>query len=77
MAARDLVYGRRGGGWRDNGAAPETARACAVCGGPMLGGQQRRHGVCSPLLACCGHHEDLVGDLARHVKQHAEVDARA
>jgi len=73
--ARDLHYGRRGGGWSD--AIPSEARACEVCGGPMLGGQRRRHGVCSPRLECCGAFVDLVPDLDKHAKAHAEVAAAA
>ena len=58
--------------------APEpsrtTGRPCEVCGLPMLAGQTRRHGVCSPKLSCCGAFEDLVGDPAEHARQHAEID---
>jgi hypothetical protein len=39
----------------------------------MLAGQTRRHGVCSPVLDCCGAHEDLIPDLAQHRRDHAEA----
>lgn len=61
--------------------APEQPRTqgppCNVCGMPMLGGQKKRHGVCSPKLPCCDAHEDLVGDLREHAKQHREAEARS
>lgn len=78
MTATDLRYGRRGGGWVPSGARSTTAaapRLCEVCGFPMLVGQKRRHVVCSPQLACCGAFEDAVPDLAKHRRDHAEVDA--
>lgn len=73
--ARDMRYGRRGGGWIDGTLDTSTAPSCEVCGGPMLGGQRRRHGVCSPRLDCCGAYTDLVGDMAKHVKAHQEIAA--
>lgn len=57
--------------------APEKSRTsgppCEVCGLPMLAGQKARHGVCSPKLSCCGSHQDLVGDIDEHHRQHAEA----
>lgn len=56
--------------------APEPSRTegppCEVCGEMMLGGQRRRHGVCSPRLSCCGAHVDLV-DVDDHAKQHTNA----
>ena len=56
--------------------APERSRTegppCQECGRPMLAGQKKRHGVCSPKLSCCDAHVDLV-DLKPHMAQHAEV----
>jgi len=61
-------------------AAPEKSRTegppCRECGRPMLGGQKVRHGVCSPLLDCCGAHVDLVHDLTRHAGDHAEAEMK-
>lgn len=75
MTARDLVYGRRGGGWSDSSGIVDGP-PCEVCRGPMLGGQRRRHGVCSPRLDCCGAYEDLLGStIAKHQAAHREVDA--
>jgi hypothetical protein len=61
--------------------APEPSRVqgppCAECGRPMLGGQRKRHGVCSPRLRCCGAHEDLVPDLMKHAADHADAAMKA
>lgn len=61
--------------------APEPSRTsgppCEVCGRPMLGGQRRRHGICSPKLSCCGAFEDLVPDIVEHRRQHAEIGFEA
>jgi hypothetical protein len=74
QAQRDMVYGRRGGGWTDGtGAATADAPRCEVCGRPMVAGQRKRHGICSPPMACCGAPEDLVRDKALHAKQHTET----
>lgn len=76
MTARDLVYGRRGGGWKD-GDPLDTSPRCEVCGDPMVAGQKRRHGVCSPRLECCGAYTDLVGPLDVHAKAHRELELEA
>ena len=72
--ARDLAFGRRGGGWAENSAPADRGRPCQVCGKPMLAGQRNRHGVCSPRLECCGAYTDLVPGLDKHAKAHAEMD---
>ena len=71
----DAAYGRRGGNWRDDNTDLHLDRCprCAVCGLPMICGQKDRHGVCSPKLTCCGAYSDLVPDLVKHAKQHAEL----
>jgi hypothetical protein len=47
-AARDIRYGRRGGGWVPDGATPaQFDRPCELCGTPMVAGQRHRH------IACC------------------------
>jgi len=68
MTARDMRYGRRGGGWSDGNGTNLNGPPCEVCGAPMLGGQKRRHGTCSPPLECCGQPHDVVGDVAIHVR---------
>lgn len=76
MSARDLVYGRRGGGWKEGGPLDMSPR-CEECGEPMVGGQKRRHGVCSPRLECCGAYEDLLGPgvtVEKHRADHREVE---
>lgn len=70
--ARDLHYGRRGGGWSESTGIVDGP-ACEACGKPMLGGQRKRHGVCSPQLECCGAYADLVPDHAKHAKDHADM----
>lgn len=74
-----MRYGRRGGGWVPSGAplATKAPRLCEVCGFPMLVGQKRRHVVCSPQLPCCGAFEDAVPDVAKHRRDHADVEAEA
>jgi len=39
----------------------------------MLGGQRKRHITCSPVLACCGAHEDAIPDLMKHHQSHAKA----
>lgn len=73
--ARDLAFGRRGGGWSD-AEVVSIVRSCEACGRPMLGGQLKRHGVCSPRLGCCGAYTDLVRDLDKHAADHVEMDAK-
>lgn len=74
-SSRDLLYGRRGGGWADGAGNKLTGPACEVCREPMLGGQRRRHAVCSPRLECCGAFEDLLGTtVAAHGKAHRELE---
>lgn len=79
--ARDLAFGRRGGGWSDaNGTIIDDAPRCEVCREPMVAGQRRRHGVCSPRLECCGAYEDLLGPdvtVAKHLADHRTVEADA
>ena len=77
-SARDLRYGRRGGGWRDDAAPRLIGRPCEVCGRPMLVGQKTRHYVCSPRLPCCGRPADLIGNdaaIARHIAAHRDMEA--
>lgn len=73
--ARDLAFGRRGGGWSD-ADVEAIVRSCEVCGRPMLGGQRKRHGVCSSRLECCGAYTDLVRDIDKHAADHAEMDGK-
>lgn len=70
---RDAAYGRRGGGWSDSDGSGATGPPCEVCGRPMVARQKHRHGVCSPLMECCGAYSDLVADKAAHAKAHREM----
>ena len=46
-SARDLTYGRRGGGWADEAEQPDlVGKPCAECGKPMLCGQRGVHFTC-------------------------------
>lgn len=45
--ARDLRYGRQGGGWADQFDAPDiTGPPCGICGEAMVVGQRGIHLVC-------------------------------
>ena len=70
---RDKLYGRRGGNWISGEGGSRTGPPCSVCGEPMVVGQKVRHGVCSPPSECCGYPIDLIHDMPRHLKQHAEM----
>jgi len=70
---RDMVYGRRGGGWVDGAGATTDGPGCDVCGAPMLAGQKRRHAMCGPRCPTCGHPEDLIANVAKHRAEHAEA----
>lgn len=46
---RDAVYGRRGGGWADDGTAStplDRYPTCRVCGQPLTAGQRGVHHLC-------------------------------
>lgn len=71
----DASHGRQGGRvvpWKRSATRREVP-LCEVCNRPMLVGQRRRHGVCSPPLDCCGSPVDLVGDPAKHIRDCVEV----
>lgn len=55
-AARDLLYGRRGGRWVAPGQGATEGPPCSICGGPMLDGQTDRHRACAddPVLEVDG-----------------------
>lgn len=45
--ARDLVYGRRGGGWADDPDGVDVSGPpCAICREPMVVGQRNTHLLC-------------------------------
>lgn len=56
MTARDIRYGRQGGrivAWDHPPLDISTAPACAICGRPMLLGQNVRHWTCGPICPGC------------------------
>lgn len=72
---RDKLYGRRGGNWVDGDGNTLAGPPCGECGEPMILGQKVRHAVCSPPTECCGWPIDLIADMPKHMKQHAELVA--
>jgi len=58
-SARDLRYGRRGGGWTDDPDAGHRTEGppCDECGRPMLLGQRNRHHTCGPKCPTCFMYE--------------------
>ncbi len=53
MTARDVRYGRRGGGWID-GPQRTAWPLCDLCDRPLTVGQHGRHLVCAGLVPAAG-----------------------